>query len=130
MKRLFIILFVLLPILVFSQGSQTASWMPDSTLSRAINLPINTYPVGIVLPAAFTDSLKFQITYNGTDYPYLHDARIDSTNVYKISVDNTLSILVPLDPAVFFFVRRFKIILSAGVTDPDTTCTILYESKD
>jgi len=129
MKRLFIILFVLLPILIFSQGSQTVTWKTDSTLSLAINLPYNTYPVGIVLPSAFTDSIRFRITYNGTNYPHLHDYRIDSTNIYKILVDNTLPILVPLDPAVFLFVRRFKIITTA-VADSTVTCQVLYESKD
>lgn len=122
-------MFLLLPVILSAQNFETAYWLTDDSLSQAISLPPNTYPTGLVLLQSFADSLKFQISHDGTNYNYLHDSRMDSARVYVIEVDSSQTVMLPLDPDVFFNVRRFKILTDIDVSGNDTTCQVLYESK-
>jgi len=102
MKK-FILLLLLLPLLVNAQITNT---MAIGATISTIDAGRGNYVSGIQLEAGISDSLKFQVSSDGTTYSYLKNG--DST-LYVLRADSSTSYSFSLDPDKFFAWRYIKV---------------------
>lgn len=111
MKQL-ILIFSLLPFLVYAQQFKNVRFDTSATTSEAVTIyDGDRYYLGaLLLPQSFADSLSFQVSRDGTNWYTMHDPDADSSEVYYVEVDSSAARCVVLDKDVFSLFRRLKVI--------------------
>lgn len=98
MKRLLILMVVILFPLILSAQTHTATLDSGTTVTSAMNFGRGNYPTAIEVTQGLTDSLKFQVSIDGTNYRYLTNAGA----VYYVLVDSSIVSCISLDKTIFF----------------------------